>query len=128
MKQNKNRRLLTLVAPFAISLSLCACGGSEVAGGGPSGTEAGNAITAQILLANAPAPYAKVKLVEHNSLDGSEGAYIATADSNGKVSIAIDSVAFGSYTMEATFDETALQLPVVVKDTNSIDLGKQTLQ
>ena len=128
LKQNKNRRLLTLVAPFAISLSLCACGGSEVAGGGPSGTEAGNAITAQILLANAPAPYAKVKLVEHNSLDGSEGAYIATADSNGMVSIAIDSVAFGSYTMEATFDETALQLPVVVKDTNSIDLGKQTLQ
>ena len=70
LKQNKNRRLLTLVAPFAISLSLCACGGSEVAGGGPSGTEAGNAITAQILIANAPAANARVKLVEHNSLDG----------------------------------------------------------
>ena len=128
LKQNKNRRLLTLVAPFAISLSLCACGGSEVAGGGPSGTEAGNAITAQILLANAPASYARIKLVEHNSLNGSEGAYIATADENGMVSISIDSVALGSYTMEATLDETALQLPIVVKDTSSIDLGQQTLQ
>ena len=127
LKQNKNRRLLTLVAPFAISLSLCACGGSEVAGGGPSGTEAGNAITAQILIANAPAANARVKLVEHNSLDGQ--GYTATADSNGFVSI--EHVAIGNYTMEASLDESALalQLPVDVKDTVSdVALGQQNLQ
>ena len=127
LKQNKNRRLLTLVAPFAISLSLCACGGSEVAGGGPSGTEAGNAITAQILIANAPAANARVKLVEHNSLDGQ--GYTATADSNGFVSI--ENVAIGNYTMEASLDESALalQLPVDVKDTVSdVALGQQNLQ
>ena len=68
LKQNKTRRILTLIAPIAIGFSLCACGGSDnVAGGGPSGTEAGNAITAQILIANAPAANARVKLVEHNS-------------------------------------------------------------
>ena len=85
VKQNKNKRILALVAPIAIGVTLCACGGSEVAGGGPSGTEAGNAITAQIFIANAPAANARVKLVEQNSLDGQ--GYTATADSNGFVSI-----------------------------------------
>ena len=125
LKQNKNRRLLTLVAPFAISLSLCACGGSEVAGGGPSGTEAGNAITAQILIANAPAANARVKLVEHNSLDGQ--GYTATTNDSGYVTI--ENVAIGNYTMEASLNESALQLPVDVKDTVSdVALGQQNLQ
>ena len=70
LKQNKTKRVLTLIAPLAIGFSLCACGSDNVAGGGPSGTEAGNAITAQILIANAPAANARVKLVEHNSLNG----------------------------------------------------------
>ncbi|SOD16612.1 hypothetical protein SAMN06298224_2523 [Fibrobacter sp. UWB16] len=127
LKQNNNRRLISLIAPLAIGFSLCACGGSEVAGGGPSGTEAGNAITAQILIANAPAANARVKLVEHNSLDGQ--GYTATADSNGFVSI--ENVAIGNYTMEASLDESALalQLPVDVKDTVSdVALGQQNLQ
>ena len=127
LKQNNNRRMISLIAPFAIGFSLCACGGSEVAGGGPSGTEAGNAITAQILIANAPAANARVKLVEHNSLDGQ--GYTATADSNGFVSI--ENVAIGNYTMEASLDESALalQLPVDVKDTVSdVALGQQNLQ
>ena len=127
LKQNNNRRLISLIAPLAIGFSLCACGGSEVAGGGPSGTEAGNAITAQILIANAPAANARVKLVEHNSLDGQ--GYTAIADSNGFVSI--ENVAIGNYTMEASLDESALalQLPVDVKDTVSdVALGQQNLQ
>ena len=117
LKQNNNRRMISLIAPLAIGFSLCACGSDNVAGGGPSGTEAGNAITAQILIANAPAANARVKLVEHNSLDGQ--GYTATADSNGFVSI--EHVAIGNYTMEASLDESALalQLPVDVKDTVS---------
>ena len=125
LKQNNNRRLISLIAPLAIGFSLCACGGSEVAGGGPSGTEAGNAITAQILIANAPAANARVKLVEHNSLDGQ--GYTATANDSGYVTI--ENVAVGNYTMEASLNESALQLPVDVKDTVSdVALGQQNLQ
>ena len=125
VKQNKNRRMISLIAPFAIGFSLCACGSDNVAGGGPSGTEAGNAITAQILIANAPAANARVKLVEHNSLDGQ--GYTATANDSGYVTI--ENVAIGSYTMEASLNESALQLPVDVKDTVSdVALGQQNLQ
>ncbi|MBP5439668.1 MAG: carboxypeptidase regulatory-like domain-containing protein [Fibrobacter sp.] len=127
LKQNNNRRLISLIAPLAIGFSLCACGGSEVAGGGPSGTEAGNAITAQILIANAPAANARVKLVEHNSLDGQ--GYTATTNDSGYVTI--ENVAIGNYTMEASLDESALalQLPVDVKDTvSNVALGQQNLQ
>ena len=133
VKQNRTRSLLALIAPLAIGFSLCACG-TEVAGGGPSGTEAGNAITAQIFLANAPAVNARVKLVEHNSLNGLdsnlngiEGGYTATTNDSGFVTI--EKVPVGSYTMEAILNETALQLPVDVKDTISeVKLGSQNLQ
>ena len=128
LKQNKTRRTLALIAPLAIGFSLCACGGSDnVAGGGPSGTEAGNAITAQILIANAPAANARVKLVEQNSLDGQ--GYTAVTNDSGYVTI--EHVAIGNYTMEASLEESslALQIPVDVKDTiNDIALGQQNLQ
>ena len=125
LKQNNNRRMISLIAPLAIGFSLSACGSDNVAGGGPSGTEAGNAITAQILIANAPAANARVKLVEHNSLDGQ--GYTATANDSGYVTI--ENVAIGSYTMEASLNESALQLPVDVKDTVSdVALGQQNLQ
>ena len=127
LKQNNNRRMISLIAPLAIGFSLCACGSDNVAGGGPSGTEAGNAITAQILIANAPAANARVKLVEHNSLDGQ--GYTATANDSGYVTI--ENVAIGNYTMEASLDESALalQLPVDVKDTvSNVALGQQNLQ
>ena len=122
LKQNKNRRILTLIAPIAIGFSLCACGSENVAGGGPSGTEAGNAITAQILIADAPAANARVKLVEQASLDGQ--GYIATANENGVVTI--ENVAVGNYTLEASFNESAIQLPVSVQNLNdTVALGKQ---
>ena len=127
LKQNNNRRMISLIAPLAIGFSLCACGSDNVAGGGPSGTEAGNAITAQILIADAPAANARVKLVEHNSLDGQ--GYTATTDSNGFVSI--EHVAIGNYTMEASLNESALalQIPVDIKDTvSNVALGQQNLQ
>ncbi len=127
LKQNKNRRMLTLIAPIAIGFSLCACGSDNVAGGGPSGTEAGNAITAQILIANAPAANARVKLVEHNSLSGIEGGFTAIANDNGFVTI--EKVPVGNYTMEATLNESAVQLSVDIKDTiNDVDLGAHSLQ
>lgn len=125
LKQNKNRCIHSLVAPLAIGLLLCACGSDNVAGGGPSGTEAGNAITAQILIADTPAANARVKLVEQTSLDGN--GYIATANENGVVTI--ENVAIGNYTLEASLDESAIQLPVTVQNlTDTVELGKQTLQ
>ena len=127
LKQNKTKRVLTLIAPLAIGFSLCACGGSDVAGGGPSGTEAGNAITAQILIANAPAANARVKLVEHNSLNGIEDGYTAIANDSGFITI--EKVPVGNYTMEATLNESAVQWPVDIKDTvNDVNLGAHSLQ
>ena len=124
VKQNRTRRILALIAPLAIGFSLCACG-TEVAGGGPSGTEAGNAITAQIFIADAPAANARVKLVEQTSLDGN--GYIATANENGFVTI--KEVPIGNYTMEASLNESSVQLPVSVQNLDdTIELGKQTLQ
>ena len=127
LKQNKTKRVLTLIAPLAIGFSLCACGSDNVAGGGPSGTEAGNAITAQILIANAPAANARVKLVEHNSLNGIEDGYTAIANDSGFITI--EKVPVGNYTMEATLNESAVQLPVDIKDTvNDVNLGAHSLQ
>lgn len=127
LRQNKTRRMISLIAPIAIGFSLCACGSENVAGGGPSGTEAGNAITAQILIANAPAANARVKLVEHNSLNGIEGGYTATANDSGFVTI--EKVPVGNYTMEATLNESAVQWPVDIKDTiNDVNLGAHSLQ
>ena len=78
---------------------LSACSDSDkTAGGGPSGTEAGNAITAQITVAGQPAAFARVKLSESESLDASESEF-AEADSNGK--IVFENVAEGTYTLEA---------------------------
>jgi hypothetical protein len=125
VKQNKNRRILALVAPIAIGVTLCACGSENVAGGGPSGTEAGNAITAQIFIADAPAANARVKLVEQASLDGN--GFIATANENGVV--IIKEVPIGDYTMEASLNESSVQLPVSVQNLDdTVELGKQTLQ
>ena len=125
VRQNKNRHIHSLIAPFAVGLLLCACGSDNVAGGGPSGTEAGNAITAQIFIADAPAANARVKLVEEASLDGN--GYIATANENGFVTI--ENVAVGKYIMEASLDESAIQTPVTVQNLNdTVELGMQALQ
>lgn len=104
---------------------LSACSDSDkTAGGGPSGTEAGNAITAQITVAGQSAAFARVKLSESESLDASESEF-AEADSNGK--IVFENVAEGTYTLEAKLDNKALQKEVSVEG-DDVDLGKESLE
>lgn len=111
-----------------LTAGFMACSDSNsqnIAGGGPSGTEAGNAITALITLNGNPAPMARVKLIESESLNGAENAYTAETDSNGLVSI--DSVASGNYTMEASLEGSALMVDVNYSGEKT-DLGEQSLQ
>ena len=115
---------LGLVA-LSTAAALSACSGNDkTAGGGPSGTEAGNAITAQIMVAGQPAAFAKVKLSESESLDAADNEF-TKADSNGK--IVFENVAEGTYTLEARLDGKALQKEVSVEGSD-IDLGKEVLE
>ncbi len=111
---------------LGLGLSFTACSDStNTAGGGPSGTEAGNAITAQILTADkSPAALAKVKVIESASLDADK-AYTATADKNGQVTI--EGVAKGEYILEAKQGGNALQMNITVDEEN-LDLGSSNLE
>ena len=105
---------------LTLGLGLSACSDSKTAGGGPSGTEAGNAITAQILTSdNGPAVQARVLLMDSEDLDASS-AYEAETDKNGNVTIG--GVRDGDYTLEARLNGEALQLQVKVAG-DSIDQG-----
>lgn len=137
MRQNTFKtKGLTLIGFSGLVLSfgllcfgLAGCSSSETntAGGGPSGTEAGNAIVATIYNEDgSPAKLAKVTLIESRSLDGEEKGYTTTADTNGF--IIIDSVAEGDYIMEATYEGNVIQIDVSVINQDSIKLGEQTLQ
>ena len=109
---------------MAIGFGLSACSDTNVAGGGPSGTEAGNAITAQILTASAqPAALAKVRLTPRQALDN-EGSYTAEADKGGNVSF--NDVANGEFILEAILDDNALQVNVS-KTSEKLDLGRNSL-
>lgn len=115
----------TSILALSFGLGLVACGETKTAGGGPSGTEAGNAITAQILTAEkSPAALAKVRLMDSEAL-GDEKAYSAEADKDGNVTI--EGVADGDYTLEAKLAGEALQIPVQVNGA-SVDLGKDRLK
>ena len=121
--------MLKTVGSVSLALSLglgfVACGKTETAGGGPSGTEAGNAITAEIITADkSPAALARVRLMDSEGLD-SEKAYSAETDKNGKV--VIEGVADGEYTLEANLEGEALQMLVNVSGSN-VDLGKDQLK
>ena len=111
---------------LSVGFGLLACGdNTKTAGGGPSGTEAGNAITAEILTAGKkPAALAKVRLMDSEDLD-SENAYSAECDKNGK--IVIEDVDDGDYTLEAKLDGEALQLRVNVSG-SSVNLEKNQLK
>ena len=122
---NMAKLAATSILALSFGLGLSACGETKTAGGGPSGTEAGNAITAQILTADkSPAALARVRLMDSEGLD-SEKAYSAEADKNGNVTI--EGVADGDYTLEAKLAGEALQIPVQVNGA-SVDLGKDRLK
>ena len=114
-------------AAVALSLGLLsACGDTKTAGGGPSGSEAGNAITAQIMTAKSePAAFARVKLMDSESLDG-EGAYEAETDKDGIVTI--PDVAAGDYVLEAKLDGEALQQSVKKESDKGVNLGEKALK
>ena len=118
---------LKSVAGLVLGLGLWDCTSDDMAGGGPSGTEAGNAITATLYNDNgALARYATVTLIKRNSLSGEAYAYTAVADSNGVV--AIDSVDVGDYIMEVALDGNAAQIEVSVENTkDTISLGEHAL-
>ena len=119
-----HKRLSIPLAGLA-AIGFVACSnGDKTAGGGPSGTEAGNAITAQIMVAGEPAAYARVKLTEIESLDALDSEYVQ-ADEKGLVTF--DNVSDGVYTLEARHDGMALQKEVPVEG-HSVDLGKSDLE
>ena len=104
---------------------LSACSDTDkTAGGGPSGTDAGNAIMAQLTVDGQPAAFARVKLSESESLDATDNEF-TKADSNGK--IVFENVAEGTYTLEARLDGKALQREVSVEGSD-VDLGKEALE
>lgn len=122
---NMAKFAVTSILALSFGLGLVACGETKTAGGGPSGTEAGNAITAQILTAEkSPAALAKIRLMDSEAL-GDEKAYSAEADKDGNVTI--EGVEDGDYTLEAKLAGEALQIPVQVKGA-SVDLGKDRLK
>lgn len=126
LDMRKSYRTLAVSAVLGFGLGLSACSDNKVAGGGPSGSEAGNAITAQILTADAkPAALAKVKIIDSESLDGAASARIVKADRNGNITI--PDMAKGSYILEAALDDEALQLSVDY-DGEKQDLGQATLE
>ena len=109
----------------AAGFSLTGCSTNDkTAGGGPSGTEAGNAITAQIMIAGQPAAAVKVRLSESENLE-SENVNLSETDKDGIVMF--ENVSDGEYTLEAIKGDKALQKEVVVEG-KDIDLGKGTLE
>ena len=113
---------------LALGLGLWACSSTDMAGGGPSGTEAGNAITATLYNEDGSlAKYATVMLIKKTSLSGEANAYTVQADSNGLV--VIDSVDVGDYIMEASLEGNNAQIDVTVaNDKDSVQLGEHKLQ
>ena len=119
---------LKSLAGLVLGLGFWACTSDNVAGGGPSGTEAGNAITATLYNEDGSlAKYATVTLIKRTSLSGEAYAYTAVADSNGIVSI--DSVGVGDYIMEVALEGTSVQIDVSVENAkDSVFLGEHKLQ
>jgi len=117
---------LAATAILGLGLGLSACSSDKVAGGGPSGTEAGNAITAQILTADAkPAGLARVKIIESESIDGTKDAYTAEADENGNVTI--EGISKGNYVLEASLDGKAVQVNVDIDGTEALKIDSLRL-
>lgn len=118
-------RNLFLLGTILLSVFGCT---SDVAGGGPSGTEAGNAITAQILRNDqSPAVAARVYVMPSNSITSSEEALVTTVtDNEGRFTLT--DLAVGSYTVEVADASGALQFRAMVSDSSSFNRGIDTLK
>ena len=107
------------LATVATTLAFVGCSeNAKSAGGGPSGTEAGNAITAQIITGQKPAALAKVRLIDSESID--KDGFSAQTDDNGNVTF--ESVDKGIYTLEARLNNKAVQMLVQVTDSPNENL------
>lgn len=118
------KRLFTYLLGIAVLTTIGCSENDKTAGGGPSGTEAGNAITAQIMVAGKPAANARVKLTESESLDAAD-AQFHEADKNGVITL--ENIPDGEYTLEAKLEDKAFQKEILVEGKN-IDLGEGTLE
>lgn len=118
-------RNLFLLGTILLSVFGCT---SDVAGGGSSGTEAGNAITAQILRNDqSPAVAARVYVMPSNSITSSEEALVTTVtDNEGRFTLT--DLAVGSYTVEVADASGALQFRAMVSDSSSFNRGIDTLK
>jgi len=102
----------------------------RVAGGGSSGTETGNALTATILQANGtPSARAIVRLRPSDFLSGDTISARFTTQTNDSGKLRIDSVPKGDYTLEVISGmySTLRTLSLSTSDSN-IALGMDTLQ
>ncbi len=115
---------LGLIALSTAAMLLACSDSDKTAGGGSSGTDAGNAIMAQIISAGKPAAQVTVQLTESESID-SDSARTARTDSEGKV--VFENIPEGVYMLEARHDGKALQKEVAV-DSSDVDLGKESLE
>lgn len=115
-------------AVFACALTagatLSACTDPQTAGGGPSGTDAGNAITAQIISEGKPAAQVTVRLIESESLEANS---VHTANTDSKGNVLFENIPNGEYILEATAGDMAFQKEIII-DGEDIDLKNASLE
>ena len=115
-------------AVFACALTagatLSACTDPQTAGGGPSGTDAGNAITAQIISEGKPAAQVTVRLIESESLEANS---VHTANTDSKGNVLFENIPNGEYILEAASGDMALQKEIIIEG-EDIDLKKSSLE
>ncbi len=108
-------------------IALVSCGDRH-AGGGPSGTEAGNALTLALYQVNGT-PAAKIQAIVRDAEYGLDSnavfQRVYVSDSLGQ--FRLDSLPQGLYLLEAMLDTAGIWLPISV-DSSSKDLGKDTLR
>lgn len=121
-------RILLMLFIFAM---LVACdGGKKVSGGGSTGTEAGNAITARVVGVDLlPASFAQVQLMSSDAIVGigeTEVSEETTTDENGVFTFS--ELPKGKYTIEIIGVNSASQLTVSLSgEEGLVDKGLDTL-
>lgn len=107
--------------------ALVSCGDRH-AGGGPSGTEAGNALTLALYQVDGtPAAKIQVSVRDANYGVDSTANFLRHFTSDEKGCLKLDSLPVGRYLLEAMLDSAGLWLPISMDSTQK-DLGKDTLR